>query len=168
MAIRHPAWRMRGHSGTSLSADGLVTATFDGGRDPHGNPQLLAFVVGDKAIELQRSSPDAQRAAVITELSARFDVPSIDVIGVRVHTWSEDPWSAGCFGNYLPPGVWMHHGEAFRRPHGPVHFAGTETADSYFGSIEGAVSAAERVACDCLADPRYLTRERRARPSEIP
>ena len=40
-----------------------------------------------------------------------------------------------------------------RRPIGPIHWAGTETATEWSGYMEGAVQAGERAAREALANP---------------
>ena len=44
----------------------------------------------------------------------------------------------------MGPGVWTTYGHDLREPLGPIHMAGTETAQHYFGYFEGALEAAER------------------------
>jgi monoamine oxidase len=44
----------------------------------------------------------------------------------------------------MGPGVWTSLGMELRRPIGPIHVAGTETATRYYGYFEGALQAAER------------------------
>ncbi|MGD9511423.1 MAG: FAD-dependent oxidoreductase [Geminicoccaceae bacterium] len=45
----------------------------------------------------------------------------------------------------------LDYGEVIRRPVGPIHWAGTETATYWNGYMEGAVRAGERAAEEVLA-----------------
>ena len=46
----------------------------------------------------------------------------------------------------------LDYGAEIRRPHGRVHWAGTETATIWNGYMEGALRSGERAAADALAD----------------
>ena len=46
------------------------------------------------------------------------------------------------------------NGAHLRSPHGPIHFAGTETADYWMGYMDGGVRAGERAAREVLRDLR--------------
>ena len=60
-------------------------------------------------------------------------------------------WSLGCPTANLPPGSMFVCGDALDSPRlGRLHFAGTETASSWPGYMEGAVEAGERAAEACL------------------
>jgi len=48
------------------------------------------------------------------------------------------------------PGAITADGPALREPSGPVLWAGTETAERWGGSIEGAIVAGERAAAQAL------------------
>jgi monoamine oxidase len=70
------------------------------------------------------------------------------------HVWELDPWSGGCYGAFMPPGVWTSLGPAIRAPEGRIHFAGTETATVWSGFIDGAIESGERVAEEIAAAER--------------
>jgi monoamine oxidase len=48
----------------------------------------------------------------------------------------------------MPPGVWTDFGTALRDPVGPLHWAGTETAETFNGYMDGAVRSGERAAAE--------------------
>ena len=50
----------------------------------------------------------------------------------------------------LPPGVMTLFGHALREPCGRIHWAGTETATVWAGSMEGAIRSGERAADEVL------------------
>ena len=72
--------------------------------------------------------------------------------------WAADEWSRGCYGGYLPPGGWTDYGHALRAPIGPIHWAGTETAEVWNGYIEGAIRAGDRAAAEVAVALRDTTK----------
>ena len=50
----------------------------------------------------------------------------------------------------VPAGTWTRYGRYLARPHGPIHWAGTETAHRWAGFMDGAVRAGERAAAEIL------------------
>ena len=65
--------------------------------------------------------------------------------------WSNEAWTRGCYGGYLPPGVLLDYGPAIRTPVGRVHWAGTETATYWLGYMDGAIRSGERAAKEVAA-----------------
>lgn len=53
------------------------------------------------------------------------------------------------FAHYAP-GVLTGFGHALREPCGRIHWAGTETATDWSGSIEGAIRSGERAADEIM------------------
>ena len=51
----------------------------------------------------------------------------------------------------VPPGSWTQFGPLLRRPVGPLHWAGTETADEWTGFMDGAVRSGLRAATEVAA-----------------
>jgi len=51
---------------------------------------------------------------------------------------------------HLPPGILTKYGSLYREPFGRVHWAGTETATTSHGAIDGAVRSGERAASEIL------------------
>jgi hypothetical protein len=51
----------------------------------------------------------------------------------------------------MPPGVYGAVAAVLREPVGCVHFAGTETATTWMGYMDGAVEAGERAAAEVMA-----------------
>ena len=50
----------------------------------------------------------------------------------------------------MPPGVLLDYGAALRRPVGPIHWAGTETATVWTGYMDGAIQSGYRAAAEVL------------------
>jgi monoamine oxidase len=67
-----------------------------------------------------------------------------------VTNWSAERWTRGCYGAFFPPGAWTAFGHALREPIGPLHWAGTETAQRWMLYMDGAVESGERAATDVI------------------
>ena len=65
--------------------------------------------------------------------------------------WANEEWTRGCYGAFMPPGAWSDHGKALRAPIGPLHWAGTETATTWSGYMDGALRSGERAAAEVLS-----------------
>jgi monoamine oxidase len=148
-----PFWREEGLSGMATSDTGPVKLTFDNS-PPDGRPGvLLGFIEGQSARNLTRK-PQAERRKAVLECLERY-------FGSRARTqatdyfdksWAEDPWTRGCYVGYFPTGVLTGYRNAIRKPIGPIHWAGTETATEWSGYMDGAVQSGERAADEVLAD----------------
>jgi monoamine oxidase len=145
-AYARATWGDRGLSGESYHPRGTVRATVAlGGRD--GEPGvLLGFVVGSEAARWPTRGPDERRADVLATFARLTDEPPLDFVEID---WGSEPWSAGCVPG-LPPGA-RAAGARWRGPYGRLHVAGTESAASWPGYIEGAIDAGERAAREVLA-----------------
>jgi monoamine oxidase len=54
----------------------------------------------------------------------------------------------------VPPGSWTQFGPLLRTPVGPLHWAGTETADEWTGFMDGAVRSGQRAAAEVAGSLR--------------
>jgi monoamine oxidase len=146
-----PFWRDAGLSGQSVRTHGPVSATFDASLPGEPEGILLAFAVGSGAEALRRLDASARREAVLGALAALFGAPAASPVEVVERSWADERLSGGCPTASPAPGAWTAGGEALRRPHGRVHWAGTETATEWCGYIEGALESGERAAAEVLA-----------------
>jgi monoamine oxidase len=55
---------------------------------------------------------------------------------------------------HFPPGVLTRYGRLLRQPMGRVHWAGTETATTSHGAVDGAIRSGERAAAEVLGASR--------------
>jgi monoamine oxidase len=145
-----PFWRRVGLSGQVAASTGPVKVVFDNS-PPDGDPGvLLAFLEGSNGRALGRQSELGRREAVLSCL-ARFFGPRARQPHTYVEkNWSEDEWTRGCYGAFLPPNTWTQFGAALRAPVGRVHWAGAETATTWMGYMDGAVRSGERAASEIL------------------
>ncbi|MCB0856569.1 MAG: flavin monoamine oxidase family protein [Solirubrobacterales bacterium] len=146
-----PFWRAEGLSGQATSADGPVSVTFDNS-PPSGSPGvLLAFLEGNAARRATDLPPDERRHIVLDCLVRLFGPKAGKPEHFVDKAWAADEFARGCYGGYLPPGAWMTYGEALRRPVGPLHWAGAETATVWAGYMDGAISSGTRAASEIAA-----------------
>jgi monoamine oxidase len=145
---RTPFWRAAGLNGYSNSDRGPVRFTYDNS-PPDGSPGvLLGFVTGSDARALGRMSAAARRRAALGSFVRLFGPAAAHPRMVIEHNWSEEPWTRGCYVGYMPPGVWSDYGPALREPVGAIHWAGTETSETFNGYMDGAVRSGERAAAE--------------------
>ena len=146
-----PFWRKDGRSGYTNSDTGVVQLTYDNS-PPGGTPGvLLGFVTGTAAREQGARSHSARRASVLADFKRLFGEKAASPVRFIEHDWSTEEWTRGCYGAFLPPGVWTGYGRALRAPVGRIHWAGTETAQEGNGYMDGAVRSGERAAAEALA-----------------
>ncbi|MBJ7608962.1 MAG: FAD-dependent oxidoreductase [Candidatus Dormibacteraeota bacterium] len=153
----HPFWRSQGLAGQATSDTGPVKITFDNTPYPDDGTAgaspgvLIGFIEGsDGRVWMQRSAAD-RRAAVVASMARYFGVEANNLTGYVEMLWPQERWTGGCYGAFFPTGVWTSYGTALRAPLGAVHWAGTETATTWAGYMDGAVQSAERVTAEVLA-----------------
>jgi monoamine oxidase len=146
-----PFWRAKGLTGTAISTDGLVNATYDD-TPPGGSPGVVfGFVGGDAARTYGRMSPAARRAEVLKEFALFFGSEALNPKAFFDTRWAEEVWTRGCPVGIAPPGVLTAYGSALRDPVDRIHWAGTETSNYWAGYMDGAVRSGERAAAEVLA-----------------
>lgn len=135
---REPFWRGAGLAGAGMSRRGPLQEIHDmSGAD--GEPAALFGFARPESLHA-----DAE-ANIRAQLVRMFGAEADDPLEILVQDWSEERWTT-------PRGIpastdyAMFGHRAFREPAmgGRLHWASTETAESYAGHIEGALEAAER------------------------
>lgn len=152
MAVYDEAfWRGDGLSGQGVGFTGPVKVFFDNS-PPSGRPGvLLGFLEGSQARTWARADPGARRDAVISCFVRMFGPRAARPVDYAEKVWADDQWTRGCYGAFLPPNTWTQVGPALRRPVGPIHWAGAETAVQSMGYMDGAVSSGACAAAEVLA-----------------
>ena len=146
-----PFWRSDGLSGTALSLNGPVSATFDDS-PPNGRPGVLfGFVGGDAARGFMRLSHTARRQLTLTSFERLFGPKARSPRGYFETNWTREPWTRGCPVAIPGPGTLTEYGPALRAAVGRIHWAGTETSTFWNGYMDGAVRSGERAAREVLA-----------------
>jgi monoamine oxidase len=146
-----PFWRAAGLSGQVGSDRGPVGAAFDNS-PPDGTPGiLLGFVLGNHARQLLDVPADERRRRVLECFARWFGDEAREPREFLAGSWTEEEWTRGCYSGYLVPGAWTSFGHWLLKPHGLIHWAGSETATRHIGSMDGAVRAGERAADEVVA-----------------
>lgn len=145
-----PFWRREGYSGQAVADRLAVHATFDNS-PPDGSPGiLLGFLAAGNARLLGRSELPERRQEVLRSLAALFG-PRAEYPSHYVEMdWSAQQWTRGCYGAHFAPGVWSGYGQALRAPVGRLHWAGSESATTWIGYMDGAVQSGLRAANEVL------------------
>jgi monoamine oxidase len=154
-----PFWRDAGLSGEAAGDTAPVKVVFDGTPPVDGSPGVLVgFIEGADAIRLSSASPDDRRAEVLDALVHYVGDDARNPVAFVERDWGAEQWTRGCYGAHLPPGAWTQVGAALREPVGPIHWAGSETAERWCGYIDGAITSGERAAAEVDAMlPRSAT-----------
>lgn len=143
-----PFWRQDGLSGAAVAVDdgGPARALFDN-TPPEGSPGVLFGFCGGAGWRRWAGRPVAERRAAALAQFARYTGPrALKPIDYFEKDWAREPWSAGGPVAVPSAGTLSSFGGQLRRPHGLVHWAGTETSDYWAGFMDGAVRAGERAA----------------------
>jgi monoamine oxidase len=144
-AYETPFWRANGCSGEALSDEGPVFITFDVSPHPDGPGILLGFV---DARSFDTLSPADRRRSALSCFATLFGEAAGNPIDYLDHSWSTEPFAPGGPTAAVPPGSWTSYGRWLRKPVGPIHWAGTETADEWTGFLDGAVRSGKRAAAE--------------------
>jgi monoamine oxidase len=145
-----PFWRAAGFSGQTSEPGSAAEVTLDAS-PKSGTPGVIAsFTFGRVAERVQKLDPAVRRKAVIDALTSRLGSRAATPIDFIETPWWEEEWTRGCSMAHFPPGVLTRYGPLLQEPMGKVHWAGTETATTSHGAIDGAIRSGERVASEIL------------------
>jgi monoamine oxidase len=134
-----PFWRDDGLSGASVAMDAPFEVTLDT-TPPSGEVGLIAcYASRPKARRLAALRMDERQAIVVDLLRTRFGAKASAPIEVLEQNWAVEEWTRGCSMAHFGPGVLTQYGQLLRQPIGRIHWAGTETAGTSHGAIDGAV-----------------------------
>jgi monoamine oxidase len=112
---------------------------------------LAVFAFGPRGFDLGRLAPERRREIVLETLAKRLGPRATTPLDYIEQDWYSEVWSKGCYMAHFPPGVMTQSGRVLREPCGRVHWAGTETATTSHGSIDGAIRSGDRAADEVLA-----------------
>jgi monoamine oxidase len=147
-----PFWRDAGLTGTAVSTDGFVNATFDDSPSGGSPGVVFGFVGGDKSRAFNALSEGARKAAILAQFVQFFGPQANNPIGYLETNWAAEAWTRGCPVAIAAPGVLTAYGPTIRNPVGKIHWAGTETSGFWNGYMDGAVRSGERAAAEVLAE----------------
>jgi len=145
-----PFWRADGLSGQSAEPGSAAEVTIDASPADGSAGVLAAFTFGPVAERVDALSEQDRRAAVTSALAARFGPRAGQPAAFVETSWWQEQWSRGCSFAHLPPGMLSRHGPLLAQPMGRVHWAGTETATTSHGAVDGAIRSGQRAAREVL------------------
>lgn len=146
IAYASPWWRRHGLSGIAIGDLPTLELCADSS-DPRGEAGVLAtFVVGHRHSAWSVLDAAGRRQAVLDDLVSWFGPEAATPLAYQEQDWPRDAFVGGAYAAWMPPDLWTTAGEALRRPHGRVHWAGTETATRWAGFFDGAVRSGEDAA----------------------
>lgn len=145
-----PWWRDEGLSGYVNSDVGPVKLMYDNSPPDGSRGVLMGFIEGHEARVWGRRSPADRRSAVLAQFAGLIGPAAAKPQQFIEMNWAQEPWTRGCYGGFLPPGVWTDYGQALRTPHGRIHWAGAEHASIWNGYMDGAVRSGEEAAAAAL------------------
>jgi monoamine oxidase len=146
-----PFWRDAGLTGQAVSDTGPCTTTFDNSPPDGSIGVLFGFAGGDQARRFARRRPSERRAAALENFVAYFGEGAAQPEEYFEKDWSRERWTKGCPTAVFGPRVLSRYGRALGHPVGPIHFAGTETAELWQGYMDGAVRSGERAAREVVS-----------------
>ena len=140
-----PFWRAKGLSGQALSDQGPVFITFDVSPGA-GGPGIMLGFTDPRGFDCL---PEEQRREQVLQcFTALFGEQAAEPIDYLDQRWGAESFAPGGPTAAVPPGSWTEFGRLLRTPVGPLHWAGTETADEWTGFMDGAVRSGQRAAAE--------------------
>jgi monoamine oxidase len=145
-----PFWRQDGLTGQGADIDGVPQASIDA-TPRAGKPGVLtAYIFGAPSRQYAIASAEERRQVFLDGLVKRFGPKAATPTFYDDRDWAAEEWTRGDQFAHYAPGVLTGFGRALREPCGRIHWAGTETATVWGGSIEGAIRSGERAADEVL------------------
>ena len=146
-----PFWREDGFSGQTAEPGSAAEVTLDASPSDGSRGVIAAFAFGATAEKVGGLDADDRRRAIVDAMTARLGPRAASPAEVVDTLWWNEEWTRGCSFARVKPGILTKHGHVIRQPEGHVHFAGTETATTSHGAIDGAIRSGERAAAEILA-----------------
>ena len=145
-----PFWRHDGMSGATVATDDRIEVTLDTGQPAHAQGVVAGYSAGPRARALAALGVTERRDVFVRMLTTRLGPKAASPFEVLEQNWAEEQWTRGCSMGHFPTGVLTQYGRRLREPVGRLHWAGTETAATSYGSMDGAVRSGERVCEEIL------------------
>lgn len=141
-----PFWREKGMNGVVASDTGFARVVFDNSPKDGEYGILMSFVLADQARAFSLLSQEQRKEQILSSFKNYYGDEAAHPLSYIDQTWMEEEWSRGCYTAYMPPHTLSTFGPILRKPEGHIHFAGTETSETWNGYMEGAVLAGIREA----------------------
>ncbi|GCD48242.1 flavin monoamine oxidase family protein [Streptomyces paromomycinus] len=153
VAYEKPFWRAGGCSGEAVTDTGTVFITFDVSPAHSGPGVLMAFC--DPRV-FDGFSPETRRDRVVQQLADLYGPQARTPVDYVDHRWGAEPFAPGGPNPAVAPYATTSFGKALSEPHGRIHWAGSENAGEWAGTMNGAVLTGRRTAENVVA---LLTRD---------
>jgi monoamine oxidase len=145
-----PFWRHDGVSGATVATDDAIEVTLDTCQPGHPEGVIAGYCAGPRARALAALPAAERRHVFVRMLTTRLGPGAASPSEVLEQNWAEEQWTRGCSMGHFPTGVLTQYGRRLREPVGRLHWAGTETASTSYGAMDGAVRSGERVCAEIL------------------
>jgi monoamine oxidase len=146
-----PFWRAEGLSGQMFEPGAAAEVTLDASPSSGKPGVIAAFTFGPVAAKWDALDASERKKAVLDVLVARLGPRAASPVDFVETPWKAEEWTRGCTMAHYAPGILTKYGRLLRRPHGRIHWAGTETSTYSHGAMDGAVRSGERTAAEILA-----------------
>ena len=146
LAYDKPFWRARGLNGVTWSDAPPSAGFFDISPSDSGIGILGAFIEAHNAINWTGRPMQERKKLMVDRIVSFFGPEAANPIDYEDQDWPSEPWSRGCYGASMTPGVMTTVAKTIRQPFGRIHWAGTETSPRWMGYIDGAIRSGERAA----------------------
>ncbi len=145
-----PFWRHEGVSGASVATDDAIEVTLDTCQPGYPQGVVAGYCAGPRARALAERPKEERHAEFVRTLTTRLGPKAAKPLEILELNWAEEEWTRGCSMGHFPTGVLTQYGRRLREPVGRLHWAGTETATTSYGAMDGAVRSGERVCEEIL------------------
>ncbi|KAM9984771.1 hypothetical protein ACTFIY_009186 [Dictyostelium cf. discoideum] len=145
-------WRDQGYNGKSRSFVGPTYQSFDNCTHDLSVKSIIGFIIGKEELKYWYSiSREERRSAVLNQYSKYWGPKALTPLLYFERNWSQDKYSAGCFMGVSKSGdILSQCNNYYTKPHGNIHWAGTETSTQWYGHMEGAITSSKRVVNEIL------------------
>lgn len=159
LTYKQAFWKESGNfSGDFISHGSPITWLTDASYQ-NKEPTLIGFLAGYQAVIWSKKPEEDLKSAILDQLSIIFEGEwALDPSGFLIQNWFTHSYESS--GPLCYPAIGtMAEFSAIRTNHGPVHFAGSESAAVFAGTMAGAVHAGHRAAIEVLDSlrPQSLT-----------
>lgn len=142
-----PFWRDAGMNAQIMPLDGPLLWSYDNS-PPDGSVGVISAFVRPGGLA---SAPRKAEQTLSAIYARALGEQALHPTQFHDFDWGKvDPWSLTCI-HPLPPGFWTAWGPYLRPATGRLIWSGTETADVWAGSMDGAVRSGHRAALQALA-----------------
>jgi len=139
-------WRDKGLNGWVVQAKGPVVWAYDNSPEDVSCGVISAFVNNG----MLPSDPKAAEAELTRIYAQALGDEALHPIAYHDHDWGKaDRWSLTCT-SPMPPGLLTKFGDALHPPVGRLIWSGTETAEIWATSMDGAVRSGHTAALHAL------------------